>query len=558
MKNYKHIISAILVFALIATGIYSCSDDFLDETQNYNIDSETYFNSEDDYYMALIGAYDLLQASYVNVLLGEIASDNTLCGGESATDVIGFQQIDDMGHSAVNSNLQDIWSWMFAGVNRANYFLEFQDKTNFEGRNAMIAEVRFLRAYYHFELVKWFGGIPIKNYDEALTGAGTRFAPGDELSIPRATVAQVYALIESDLIYAAANLEYIAPQVGRATKGAAEALLGKAYLYQDKFSDAATVFDNVINYGPYQLAISYASIFENQGENNVESVFEVQYTDVEGAGFGCLQCSEGNVAVGFMGIRAPSYKPVDENGEPFTGAISGSIVSQLEGILTSNGFLEGRLFDGGYSFNVPTQEVVDVFEEGDSRKDISILDIQALSNSIAPIQFQDDQYGTVTGNENGAYFIDYSWVNGYEHTGYYNRKYLPRRGDLGVGDPNLTNPNNYRSIRFADVLLMAAEANNRGGIDDSKAQDYLNMVRTRAFGTNANNVTAAGTELTDAIYHERRVELVGEGHRFFDLVRTSQASSEIEGFQAGKHELFPIPIQEIQFSNGNWSQNPNY
>ena len=558
MKNNKNIISAILVFTLVATGIYSCSDEFLDETQNYNIDSETYFNSKDDYYMALIGVYDLLQASYVNVLLGEIASDNTLCGGDSATDVPGFQQIDDMSHTSVNSNLRDVWSWMFAGVNRANYFLEFQDKTEFEGRNAMVAEVRFLRAYYHFELVKWFGALPIKNYDAALQGAGTRFSPGDELSTARSSVEEVYALIESDLMFAVSNLEYSSLQVGRVTKGAAEALLGKAYLYQDKFSDAATVFDNVINNGPYQLAISYASIFENQGENNVESVFEVQYTDGEGAGFDCLQCSEGNVAVGFMGIRAPSYKPVDENGEPFTGAISESIVSQLEGILTSNGFLEGRLFDGGYSFNVPTQEVADVFEEGDSRKDISILDIQDLSNSIAPIQFQDDEFGTVTGIENGAYFIDYSWVNGYEHTGYYNRKYLPRRGDLGEGDPNLTNPNNYRSIRFADVLLMAAEANNRGGIDDSKAQVYLNMVRTRAFGTNANNVTAAGTELTDAIYHERRVELVGEGHRFFDLVRTSQASSEIEGFQAGKHELFPIPIQEIQFSNGNWSQNPNY
>ena len=243
MKNNKNIISAILVFTLIATGIYSCSDEFLDETQNYNIDSQTYFNSEDDYYMALVGVYDLLQASYVNVLLGEIASDNTLCGGESATDVVGFQQIDDMGHTAVNSNLRDVWSWMFAGVNRANYFLEFQDKTEFEGRNAMVAEVRFLRAYYHFELVKWFGALPIKNYDAALQGAGTRFSPGDELSTARYSVEEVYALIESDLMFAVNNLEYSAPQVGRVTKGAAEALLGKAYLYQDKFSDAAMVLD---------------------------------------------------------------------------------------------------------------------------------------------------------------------------------------------------------------------------------------------------------------------------------------------------------------------------
>jgi hypothetical protein len=501
MKNNKNIISAILVFTLVAAGIYSCSDEYLDETDNYNIDSQGYFNSEDDYYMALVGVYDLLQASYVNVLLGEIASDNTLCGGESATDVVGFQQIDDMGHTSVNSNLRDVWSWMFSGISRANYFLEFQDKTDFEGRNKMIAEVRFLRAYYHFELVKWFGGLPIKDYDAALLGSGKRFAPGDELSIPRYSVQEVYALIESDLIFAVNNLEYNAPQVGRVTKGAAEALLGKAYLYQDKFSEAATVLDNVINNGPYQLATSYETMFENEGENNVESVFEVQYTDAEGAGFGCLQCSEGNVAVGFNGIRNHT----------------------------------GPTYDSGYSFNVPTQETVDSFEDGDSRKDVSVLDIEAWA----------EQTGATYGL-------------GYEHTGYYNRKYIPRQGDQNIGDQNLTNPNNYRSIRFADVLLMAAEANNRGSIDEAKAQSYLNMVRTRAFGGDSNNISASGSELTEAIYHERHVEFVGEGHRFFDLVRTGQAPSEIEGFQAGKHELFPIPIQEIQFSNGNWNQNPNY
>lgn len=501
MKKNKNIITAILVFTLVATGIYSCSDEYLDETDNYNIDSQGYFNSEDDYYMALVGVYDLLQASYVNVLLGEIASDNTLCGGESATDVVGFQQIDDMGHTSVNSNLRDVWSWMFSGISRANYFLEFQDKTDFDGRNKMIAEVRFLRAYYHFELVKWFGGVPIKDYDAALLGSGKRFAPGDELSIPRYSAQEVYALIESDLIFAVNNLEYTAPQVGRVTKGAAEALLGKAYLYQDKFSDAATVLDNVINNGPYQLASSYETMFENEGENNVESVFEVQYTDAEGAGFGCLQCSEGNVAVGFNSIRNHT----------------------------------GPTYDSGYSFNVPTQEAVDSFEDGDSRKEVSVLDIEAWA----------EQTGATYGI-------------GYEHTGYYNRKYIARQGDQNIGDQNLTNPNNYRSIRFADVLLMAAEANNRGSIDDAKAQSYLNMVRTRAFGGDSNNVSASSSELTDAIYHERRVELVGEGHRFFDLVRTGQAASEIEGFQVGKHELFPIPVQEIQFSNGNWNQNPNY
>ena len=501
MKTTKNNILLMLIGFLMVAGIYSCTDQFLDEEENYIIDSEGYFNSEDDYYLALVGAYDLLQATYVNNLLGEIASDNTLCGGESATDVIGFQQIDDMTHTPVNSNLRDVWNWMFAGVKRTNYFLEFQNKTDFDGRDKMVAEVRFLRAYFHFELVKWFGGIPIKEYDNALAGGGKRFAPGDETSIPRYSVSDVYALIESDLNYAVNTLEYTAPQIGRVTKGAAQALLGKAYLYQDKFADAADVLQDLINNGPYQLVTDFSEIFENDGENGVESVFEVQYTDGEGAGFGCLQCSEGNVAVGFMGIRNHT----------------------------------GPLYDSGYSFNVPVQAAYDAFDANDTRRDVSILDIVAWAETT------------------GA-----TYVEGYEHTGYYNRKYLPRKGDQNIGDQNLTNPNNYRSIRFADVLLMAAEALNRGGINDTQALSYLNQVRERAYGDSSQNITASGAALTDAIFEERRLELMGEGHRFFDLVRTGKAPQAINGFVAGKHEVFPIPFEEIQFSNGNWSQNPNY
>lgn len=489
MKTYLKTIKTISVLILLTLGVNSCTDEFLDEVKAYNIDSENYFNSEDDYYNALIAAYDMLQSSYVNVLLGEIASDNTLCGGESATDVVGFQQIDDMIHTPVNSNLRDVWNWMYAGVNRANYIIEFQDKTDFEGKNVIIGEARFLRAYYNFELVKWFGPIPLKE---------TRFQLGDETSIPRSPIEDVYALIEQDLLYAIANLSYTAPQTGRATKGSAQALLGKAYLYQEKFPQAANVLDELILNGPYSLVQDYDSIFEDAGENGTESVFEVQYTDVEGAGFGCLQCSEGNVAVGFSGVRNYS----------------------------------GPLFTSGFSFNIPTQDAVDAFEDGDIRKDVAILDIVAWAEETGA------EYGT-----------------GYEHTGYFNRKYLPRvRSANAAGDLNLTNPNNYRAIRYADVLLMAAEAFNRSGIDDSKAQNYLNEVRSRA---SLEDVTSTGNALTEAIYQERRVELLGEGHRFFDLVRTGRGN-EINGFTPNKNELFPIPIEEIQFSNGNWDQNPGY
>ncbi|MFT5025217.1 MAG: tetratricopeptide (TPR) repeat protein [Ulvibacter sp.] len=489
MKLNRKNVFGICLTGMLLSLLISCSDDFIDVPSN-DPNSEEFFNSEEDYQNALIAAYDMLQSSYINVMVGEIASDNTLAGGESASDVPGIQQIDDMIHTSENNELRSLWGWMYAGVNRANFIMEFKDKTEFTGKDEVIGQTRFLRAYYYFELVKWFGDVPLV--------VDTRIEFGDQFDVDRTPKAQVYAQIEEDLRFAADKLPASQADIGRVTKGAAQALLGKVLLYQGKFNESAEFLESVINTGTYSLITDYSTMFENDNENNAESVFEVQYTDIQGAGFGCLQCSEGNVAVGFNGIR--SY--------------------------------DGPMFESGFSFNVPTQEVVDEFETGDLRKDIAILDIDAWAAAT------------------GAIF-----VTGFEHTGYYNRKYISRKGDANTGDANLTNPNNYRSIRFADVLLMAAEALNRGGINDSRARTYLNRVRLRAGLT---EVTSSGSALTTAIYHERRVELVGEGHHFFDLVRTNRASGQIDGFVSGKHELFPIPAIEIQLTGNRWVQNPGY
>jgi len=144
----------------------------------------------------------------------------------------------------------------------------------------------------------------------------------------------------------------------------------------------------------------------------------------------------------------------------------------------------------------------------------------------------------------------------FKNTGLYNQKYSPRKGETS-GQVELNYLNNFRTIRFADVLLMAAEAQNRKASPDvPKAQDYLNRVRRRAFGNNSNDITLSGTQLTDAIWEERRLELAMEGDRFFDLVRTGKAASKITGFVAGKHEIFPIPQNEIDISG--LTQNPGY
>lgn len=495
MKGIKILISICL------TGLtFSCSDEFAQPDPPFSVTSDNFFISEEDYSNALIGAYDPLQATYTNVILGEIASDNTHCGGESATDVIGWQQVDRMIHTPVNDNLDDIWDFNFAGIYRTSYIIENADNdVEFDDKAQIIAEARFLRAYFNFEMVKWFGGIPIKPEG--------RFVLGDELTIPRSTVEEAYAYIEDDLMQAIPNMSEQAPQVGRASKYSAQALLGKVYLYQNKFAESAQQLQAVIDSGQFHLygtqeGENFLNLFEFFAENGPESVFEVQYTNVQGAGFGCLQCSEGNVAVGFSGVRG----------------------------------YNGPVYVSGFGFNLPTQETVDAFSDDDLRKELSILDIENWAEQTGAT-FTIGNQDPVTG-----------------HTGFYNKKYIPRE-NANEPDPNLTHPNNYRAIRYADVLLMAAEALNRGGINDELARDYLNQVRERA---GLEPVSSSGSQLLDDIYTDRRLELMGEGHRFFDLVRTGRAADVIDGFQPNKNEVFPIPLEEIQFSQGNWEQNANY
>jgi len=186
-------------------------------------------------------------------------------------------------------------------------------------------------------------------------------------------------------------------------------------------------------------------------------------------------------------------------------------------------------YASGWSFDLPTTALANAFETGDRRKAVAILDIEAYKNA------------------NPGFSISYQ-VAPYKNTGMYNQKYHPRKGESS-GQIELNYLNNFRAIRYADVLLMAAEAFNRStSPNDAKAQGYLNQVRARAFNDNLHNITSAGTALRQAIWDERRLELAMEGERFFDLVRTGQAAARITGFQVGKHEVFPIPQLEIDIS----------
>jgi hypothetical protein len=314
----------------------------------------------------------------------------------------------------------------------------------------------------------------------------------------------VYTQIEEDLTYAASILDWESEEKGRVTKGAALALLGKVYLYQNKFTEAAATLDEGIQEGPYDLFSDFSSLFRVANEGNEESVFEIEYVNSEGGGYGCFVCLEGFVAVGFHGIR--QYK--------------------------------GPIYGDGNSYNLPTEDLYEAFGENDPRRDASILNIEAFKDA----QANPDE-------------IEYA-IGAGGHTGFYNNKYIKRLTELGPPDDDLTSPVNHRVIRFSDVLLMAAEAHNRKtGPDDALAREYLNRVRDRV---DLDPVNASGAALSEAIWHERRLEFAGEGHRFFDLVRTGKAADAIEGFQTGTHELFPIPQDEIDLAGAGWDQNDGY
>jgi hypothetical protein len=381
--------------------------------------------------------------------------------------------------------------WNYTGITRVNYIMENKDNIDFPEKQHILAEARFLRAYYYFELVKFFGDIPLI-IDE-------RLGIEEAQQLPRAPKADVYAQIEEDLTFAISILNPVATQKGRATKGAAQALLGKAYLYQNKYTEAATILDEIRNSGLYSLISNYGDLFSVSNENNSETVFDVQYTGLEGGGYGCLICLEGNAAPGFQGIRQ----------------------------------YNGPVYGDGNSYNLPTQELYNAFSPIDPRRGHTILDIEAF------IAAQPDPSA-----------ITYA-IGAGGHTGYYNNKYIKRQGEIGLPDNDLTSPVNYRVIRYADILLMAAEAHFHLG-NNSVAQQLVNQVRVRA------GVPGIPVQSLNDIYKERRFELSGEGHRFFDLVRTGQAAQYIDGFVVGKHELFPIPQVEIDLAGGNWPQNSGY
>ncbi len=499
-------ISQRLVILFSVLFFVSCGEDFL-ELDPRGTELETnFYQNEEEIFQGLVAAYDVLQWGgtdgwTMKLGLYNAASDDTYAGGSDPSDQPSWVAMDQFTLDPFLGPQSGLWRKNYTGIYRANLVLQKLEEveglaTDFVARTQ--AEAKFLRAYYYFDLVRMFGSVPLI----------TTVLSGDELyDQVQATPDLIYAQIEQDLNDARNTFELPATlpadEFGRVTKGAATALLGKAILYQNdesRMQECASVLEEVISSGIYALEADYSTIFDTNNEFGIESVFEIQYSGAQRGGWGNFSNgTEGNYNVQFFGMRdyvGPSYS-------------------------------------SGWSFCPVTEKLVDVLRN-DPRFDATVIDGNALRGQGA------------------------SYTEGYQNTDYFIKKYSGLQADRATdGEPALNWNKNIREIRYADVLLMAAEAYVRSG-NDSAGKSYLNEVRRRVFLQPI--TSASGSQLLDFIYRERQLELATEGHRFFDLVRTGRAEAELsdQGYTSSKNEVLPIPQTEIDISEGNLSQNSGY
>lgn len=524
MKTYhKHILSLLLVLA----GASSCNKDRLNVEPVNEFLSSNFYVTEDQVFSGLIAAYDPLGWSMAYgqwisyVMFGEIRSDNANAGGDgSDNDQPGWQEFDDFRNTNTNVIIQPLYRRNYIGIFRANTVLE-NAKINSPLVDRYKAEAKFLRAFYHFELFKNFGPIPVV----------TRALAPSDIALERNTMSEVFQAIVADLEAAIPLLpvSLSANEQGRASKGAALALLGKAYLYwadlsQDdpaKFSLAAQNLKQVVQLGVYQLEDDFQNLFSFGQKNPQESVFEIQHNNLYTSDWGWFEGIDGNGVVQLCGIRGIcDAHPTIQSGWGF--------------MLPTQGLFNHYLADDGYRKDAAITSAAELTQE-----------IQAAGASCSPV-------------------VDLSQGNPVDYTGYWQEKYTNYKGYVGNnvngGDPNLTKDANTYVIRYADVLLMLAEATHRSNGNAAEAMGYIDQVRERAAGPGNNTgnfktaqtlMTEKGWNLQQLIWYERRAELALEGDRWYDLVRSGRAAKSLfagdpirESNFEDKHLWLPISLEE--------------
>lgn len=486
MKKSITYIALVLVATCLPAG---CS--FLDENPTDRLVVNNFYTSEKDAVAAVDATYETLNSLYNRLMymLAELPTDNMKNGLGMPN--ANLQDLEFLRFNSQNTFIKDMWKNSYAGISRANTAIEKIPgiKMNADKQNRCVGEAKFLRALYYFNLVRFFGDVPL-----LLNLSGIEEAMG-----PRIAKEEVYNQIIEDLKFAETYLplrgEYAAIDEGRANRGAAKILLGKVYLTRGEFDKAkeklAEVVENESTYG-FGLHTDYHANWLRETEAGIEAVFYIEYKEPP------------FVHNGEMALAGPKY------------SIPGNL-----GIAALN------------EADIPTQELYDQFDDADLRKAVNFktefkhLKTGEILKSIIPLS--------------GKF-----WVEGME-TG--------DRCDV-----------NMHIIRYADALLMYAEALNETG-EQAKALTVLNRIRERAFGNESGNFKPmSADEFRKAVLNERRLEFPHEGHRWFDLVRTGtfiermKAHSAYEAGVAEKNKtdiaknikdhmiLMPIPQSEIDLN----------
>ena len=511
----KTILTAVVVLFL---GIFSCSEDFTENPRLNVEDLETFFLKEENVESAIIGIYDLMQLNYGRdwhsaFLVKLLPGDDANAAGGNSEDQGQLQNIDDYANvSSSNVSIASVWDHFYRTISLSNLVIENIKDSNLANKETALAEAKFLRAWSYFELTTMFGDIPLRL--TVPTGAA-------EFGIAKSSRADIYAQIQLDLTDAIASL----PEKGalsdnfRVSKGAAQALMGKVLVFQEKHTEAVPYFQSVISNTAHDLEANPGDVWSINNEFGKESLFEVGYVSTSARDWGNIAWggrNESNLHIQLMGPRG-------------------------DGIfdLTGTGLING------WGFNLPTSKLATAFDTaGDvDRKGATLMTEADLITAGGAVDPTAASGGTI-----------------WDYEGAIRIKYATKSEDTSAdGVRELNYSTNFRLFRYAEVLLLAAEAYNKSG-QDGAARTELNKIRSRA-GLADVATSLSGNALFDAIVSEKFLELAHEGQRFWDLVRWGKASSELAGTgYSSTNDLFPIPITEID-KNSELTiadQNPGY
>jgi len=477
-----------IVFLIFPFLFASCSTDFIDLLPHSTVSIDVLYKTDNDFRDAVIGGYSVLQTEYQQMYIyGDLRGDDAMVG------VIKTNEWSDSDlfimpstTGAINSTWRNYYSIIYR-MNMVLEKIEEADPATIKNKNRHVAEARFLRALSYFNLVRIFGDVPLLTVP---------ISASEALKTPRTKVDVVYETIISDFMAAEQALprSYSGADVGRATSGAAKALLGKVYLTCHDFVKAESKLQEVTTMG-YSLLPNYKDLYDySKDEHHSEYIFDIEYHPGN------------NISNNMTNV----YYPNQASFQAFHGV---------------TGIGDERL--------CPHDVLRFLYEDNDLRKDITVA---PTGGYVDPVTGEIVPGGWING---AGEFVRFPPATSQRFT----YKYLTRT------ERSNDSPCNYKVTRYADVILMYAEALNENG-KTTEALTWLNMVRTRA-GVKAFSGLSQ-SETREAIYTERRFELTFEGHRWFDLVRTGRALDNpvLQGLGIRPyHLLFPVPWSQVMVVN---------